>query len=301
MSRYNNQKRATLDRMTFKHNARMIRTLSSDASNNQARQMLEALDNDADRFDPARASLPSKIETVFNDHREDILKVGISDGIREITPSDVPELSLLNTWEQWSDDFPIEETLSISLASERDKFTEDLRQRVFASRNELYRQNIRALSSEYLQNIKNVYLNLSEDWQIGESSIQDVLDGLKQVLGKTDIESRRIFRTETTSYFNETRQRYFQDNTGTTHFQIFAVTDGRISDICETRHNFILTVSQSVLKKFKPAFHPNCRTILRPLMEKLKRHFALIERFGEGGPQEVFERNFAPLSKNWAA
>jgi len=75
-----------------------------------------------------------------------------------------------------------------------------------------------------------------------------------------------------------------------------AVTDGRISNICESRHGYVVEIGKAWLKKYMPAFHPHCRTIQRPLFSSLPSNKVQIDK-----GLEMDERSFVPLPKGWAA
>lgn len=290
MSRYNAQKRATLDRIAFKHQLKMRQFLNRDLGK-QVGDIFSALNAGQDQYAPATVGLSDNIKKKFEDHRGNTIFVGASDAIQEISPEN--ELGLGDRYDYR---IPVEETLSVQLQASRKDIISQLLEDVVIRRAPIFAQTISDMTNAHLKNTKSAFGFLSQDWLVGESTISDVKRALGASLKKTDFEAARIFRTETTGYFNLTRHSYFSTETDSEFMQLFVVTDGRISNICNSRANFILTIQEAGIKKNMPPFHPHCRTIQRPLMTSLKRHRAIIDKYKD----TVKETDFVPLPKGWA-
>ncbi|MGZ3696491.1 MAG: minor capsid protein [Bdellovibrionota bacterium] len=271
MALYNIHKRKTLDRLTLTYQLRMREVLRQN-SEKQVREFLEALDAGRTTFDPDLRGLRDKISPVFESHREKVIHVAVSDGIQEISPDH--ELGL---WERFPLDMPVEDTLGIQLASERDKIVRGIKKATIAQNTFKVKDLADSLLDRYLSNLKKTYKKIAASWLEGESTIEEVLKGLKRNLQRTDSESEMLFRTETTNYFNESRHDYFESKTAVDYMELYAVTDGRISKICEDRHGAVVTIAEAGLKKYMPAFHPHCRTIQRPLISALSSHKKIVE------------------------
>lgn len=291
MPRYNVQKRKRLDNLSNKHTRRMRAVLRRDIES-RVRDIFDSL-NAGDRFyqeDVKSAKTP--ISNVFEVHQFDTVRAAVSDGIQEVTPNN--ELAL---WQLFSEDSCPILTLNEfnpELALKRDKIAKKAQKNIKKRLTFTLPGLANLLLEDYLRNLRAGFRSISSDWIAGEGAIKDVLDMLSIAFGKTSAESKRIFTTETTNYFNETRADYFIQNTGMDFMQIFALTDGRVSNICRTRHLWVFPIGQSRQKKKMPAFHPHCRTVQRPLTSRLASHRSMIS-FGLA----MDESRFASLPKNW--
>lgn len=207
-------------------------------------------------------------------HRDKVIHVAVSDGIQEVTPGKDYKLGL---FEAFPYNIRIEDTLSVALGSKRDALTKQIQKKVSAKTPVKSKTLVDGLVDSYLKNLKKAYASCARDWLKGEDDISDVIKALKVGLKKTDNHSEMIFRTETTNYFNESRHDYFATNTSVDYMELYAVTDGRISNICEARHGAVITIAEAGLRKYMPAFHPHCRTIQRPLISALSSNKRIIE------------------------
>ena len=255
MPSYNIQKIKRLENLVVKHNRRMRKVLRRDLES-RAHQVFSDLNNGETTFQQDIKRVREPVDNVFEVHQFDTVRSSVSDGIQEVTPEN--ELALWQLFPDNSCPIITLDEYSPKLAKKRDKIAEkalkDIRKRLSFSLPGL--RNL--LLTDYLSNLRAGFRDLSSDWIEGEGSIKDVLDMLSLTLGRTDHESKRIFRTETTNYFNETRADYFKENTGMDFMQIFALTDGRISKICESRHLWVFPIAEATQRKKMPAFHPHC-------------------------------------------
>ncbi|MDR3547944.1 MAG: minor capsid protein [Candidatus Pacebacteria bacterium] len=239
----------------------------------QVREIFEALNAGSPSFRPSVGRLTGYAGDLFDEHREKVIHVGVSDGIQEVSPD--CELSL---WLRHPLNMPVELTLSPSLAQKRDTISNQVIKSISKRTGDRVQDSRRRQVEEYLKNLKETYGALSKDWVAGESTVGDILAALSETLRKADNDAVRIFRTETTNYFNESRHSYFSDNTDVDYMELFAVTDGRISIICADRHGAVVTIAEAGLRIYLPAFHPHCRTIQRPLISFLTRDKSDIEK-----------------------
>lgn len=289
---YNAHKRRTLDRLSHKYQLR-VREVVRRELDAQASTIRQALDSAAHSFTPPTGRLRSEIERVFEKHRDDVIRVGVSDGIQEISPD-----KKLNLWMNHPLAMPVEDTLTRALATKRNAITPKIAKAVETKTATKIGDLVDAQLKAYLKSVKDTYRKFAADWLDGKEgfSIRDVLDALSGTLRKTDFEAAKIFRTETTSYFNQSRYHYFSENTDADYIELFAVTDGRISDICKSRHGFVVEMAKAHFKQYMPPFHPYCRTIQRALISYLPTHKRIIER-----GLVMSESSFVPLPHNWAA
>lgn len=273
LARYNAHKRGTLDRLTAQYQWRMRLLLKQNAEKN-VKDILEALDAGHRSFRPDVSNLKNKIDDVLGDHRNQVIHVGISDGIQEVTPERVT-----NLWLTHPINMPVELTLKSDQAKKRDQLAGKLSSDWAKTHPDKVPLLASTLLDDYLTAVKKSFKILSSDWAKGEGSIADVKTLLSEALQVSASSSERIFRTETTNYFNESRHTYFATNTDVDFMELFAITDGRISVICADRHGAIVPISIAGQRLYMPAFHPNCRTIQRPLMSFISRDKADIIRF----------------------
>jgi len=292
MPRYNVQKRNTMDRITRKAVTASRRIIRSDMEL-RVRELFFDLNNGErtlQNVDTDRIKNPT--DRLFEQHEFVSIRTGVSDGIQEVTPNN--ELGLWQLVPEDADPILTLPELRPLLGEQRDKIT-----RAFiTSKRKKQTFSLVGLRNlflaDYLSILRKGYRELSRDWIAGEDSIDDVTNMLGIVFGKTTNEATRIFRTETTNYFNTARAEYFQEFTDMDFMQIFAVTDGRISKICEDRHEWVFEMSKAQQRSKKPAFHPHCRTIQRPLTTRLESHRRLIDKGLAKNPS-----SFTPLPKGW--
>jgi SPP1 gp7 family putative phage head morphogenesis protein len=290
MSRYNAHKRATLDRLTLTYQLAIREALREDLSRLEV-EMVHALERLDGQYEPTpSASTFDKIALHFERHQRQTILVGFSDGIQEVSPE-----NKLGAWEQFPISMAVEKTLTSQLADSRNRWTQEFIRK--------YRKTLAARLQEYTANTQSAYLKkvreswafASRRWLQGEADTGMVRAYLSRTLQQTDNEAERTLRTETTNYFNESRQNYFATETAVDYVQLYAVTDGRISNICEARHGFVVPIGKAGEKKYLPAFHPHCRTVQRALFSTLKAHKLLIDK-----GLAMNEASFPPLPNGWA-
>lgn len=289
LAKYNIHKRKTLDRLTARATNR-LRLIFELHIKEIAKDFFSALENGRKSFDPKDAGLQKKIEKVLKNHRDEVIHVSVSDGIQEVSPE-----NKLGAWEVWPLNVPIEKTLSISLAGKRKGEVDRIAKKFEKTKQKSFFEVLQAQFDQHMSAIKKAYADASREWLQGEGAKEDVNTYLRRALKVSETSAERIVRTETTAHFNESRMEYFETNTAVDYIQIFAITDGRTSEICDTRHGFVVPIDQAKLKKNMPPFHPNCRTVQRPLLSYLTSHKAIIDK-----GLKMDERKFASLPKGWA-
>lgn len=265
---YNAWKRSTLDRVTGKYKAKMVEVLNKH-TNAIGPQMRSALEARRLTFNMPDLFLKHDLMVIMLAHQHDCVYVGISDGIREMSPK-----KKLSTWERYPYHFPVEETFT-NLADR--KVRDGIAAKAFRS---IRRRNLKFMSDileseidRYKRNIKSVFENIAAKYFLdpeNEDPKSVFTNVISRIFDKSESQSEMIFRTETTRYFNDARVAYFQENTDVDFVQIIAVTDGRISNICESREGYVIPIARAGEKQFKPPFHWNCRSVQSPLDTDLK-------------------------------
>lgn len=293
LAKYNTHKRRTLDRMTGRYSRLMYR-VTEEYFQSIIDPFHDSLKNGKRKFSPKMDEKTNRaIENLFQKHLRDTIYISVADGMQEIP---LEEDGKLNAWADFPLNTPIEKTLTSLQEVKAKTLAEQIEEKISGRKNKFFHELIGMTKKDILNQVKSAYRNASSDWLDGKSTITNVKESLSRSLLRTKSGVDRVFRTETTRYFNEARVDYFSNSSRITHYQIFAITDGRISNICNSRHGYVIQSSKSRLKKYLPPFHPNCRTILRPLLENLSRHRKIID-IGIA----MDERKFKPLPKGWAA
>lgn len=288
LNKYNIHKRKTIERLTKKHTRKLKKaTLTFLLKNKKGLQ--EALDS-GKRFVPKEGELYKRIRPVIEGHIDDVIDVGISDGIKEVAPD-----KKLYGFLDYPLSVPVENTLNLSEKKKKKSVFQKVKKGLGKEIDNASGGLANSFVKQQIRNIETVYRGLAKDWLEGESTVKDVVKSIEDTLEKTKYQAERIFRTETTKWFNKSRVKYFETQSDVDYYQVFAVTDGRVSKICESRHGFVVPAKKANLKKYRPPFHPNCRTILRPLISKLKSHQKIIDK-----GLKVHESSFEPLPRGWA-
>lgn len=296
MALYNVHKRKTLDRLTLTYQLQ-LREVYRKKTEGLVSKMHAALDGELPQFDPFDAhdkQLDERLHKVFKQFQDHVIVVGISDGIQEVSPE-----NKLGAWEKYPIDMPIESTIplegGVALAGRRDDLAEQYKKKRAVTLADRLREYIEDSKNNYLHNIRKAFANAANGWLAGEHGEDEVKLYLRKALVSTDSESQGILRTETTNYFNTTRHDYFASQTAADWIELYAVTDGRISKICEDRHGFCIPMGKAGERKYMPAFHKWCRTIQRPLFSSLPSHRAIIQK-----SESMNEASFTPLPRGWA-
>ena len=267
-AKYNEWKRSTLNRLTQKYHAKAVALFERNLKLHEhaIQRAFERKDKTIDVHD---TMLSQELMALYKRHLHDVVWVGISDGLREVTPE-----KKLSTWQEWPIEVPVEDTIvSLSDTSNRASAFQRAFAKIYKRSRLRMAKNSKRQTKRYLRNITDGYRLLTKNYfedETNETPVSMIKYLMKDVLGKTQAETERVFRTETTKYFNEARISYFKNHTDVDFVQLYAVTDGRVSAICECRHLYVIPIALAGQKKYSPPFHPNCRTIQSPLDTDLK-------------------------------
>ena len=289
LSKYNAWKSSTLNRLTSKYRRQVVKVFEGNLKSHE-NLIIHALDMKFKIFPINTKDLERELTPIFLNHILETIHVGVSDGIREVTPQ-----NKLSTWEAWPYNYPVEKTITLMGEKKiRDSVAGSVIDFLFKGRKrKILDKNIaEVIALEKFRYLKNIQTNFNYVAKIYYDDPENVTtrsvfkDLLKRSLKKTDTGAEMIFRTETTRYFNESRLAYFKEYTSTDFVQLIAITDGRVSKICESRNNYVIPIGESGQKKFKPPFHPNCRTVQSPLNTDTRSAQAVVKQnlgseFGE--------------------
>lgn len=264
---YNNHKRSTLDRLTAKYTGYLIDALEQFLKNNKVK-IEESIRNEKSKITFNTAKLKADLCDVFESHWQYTVYVGVSDAMRE--ESGNKNLS----WSNFPSNYPIELSFTeLAESNKRDKISRLINKRISKKARQIIEEIVDAKIDQYLKRIQIVYKKAAREYLTDEDSVlnkKTVTKIIQEVTGKSKAGAETVFRTETTRYFNQSRVDYFTKYSDTDFMQLIAVTDGRISEICESRDMYVIPIDKANLKKNKPPFHPNCRTIQSPLDTTLK-------------------------------
>ena len=268
LSVYANWKRYTLERLTAKFRRKVMKIFEKHRA--QVESAIEiAIRAGDDKITLPNLDIDAELLKVFIEHQENVARVGVADGMREIDPE-----TKLSTWHKWPINYPVEQTF-VSLAETKkfNYFSDKTIKKIRSKYNRFAKKMARITKQKYLDDLKTVYKKTARGFLIEDdtdTTKDKVREVFKTVFKKTDNHAEMIFRTETTRYFNEARLDYFNSGTDVDFVQLVVVADGRLSNICESRRNYVLPIGYAGQKKFKPPFHPYCRTVQSPLDTDLK-------------------------------
>ena len=267
LSAYNNHKRATLDRVAAKYTQYVTDVFEQHLKSNKSK-IESAIKSDKSSVDIPMDNIKKKLLEVFDDHRKYTIYVGVSDAMREEGKNN--KLSYMH----FPLDFPVEFTITqLAEIKKRDLISRMINAKIDKRAKKIIEKIIDRKLKGYFRTIEEIYRAASKKYRDDEKTTdtrKTVIDIIKRVTGAEQKRAETIFRTETTRYFNKSRIDYFTKYGDTDFIQLVAVTDGRISNICESRDMYVIPVKDAKLKKFMPPFHPNCRTIQSPLDTDLK-------------------------------
>jgi SPP1 gp7 family putative phage head morphogenesis protein len=269
LAKYNAWKRSTLDRLTSKYRMMAVKVFERNLKAHEG-AIIYALEQGVKIFPVHGEMLDLELTKIYLAHLHDTYKVGISDGMREITPE-----KTLSTWEQWHWSYPVENTITLmgEKTFRENVFKSMLDRALMGRKRKTIAKIIKLEKARYFKNVQTVFKEIAKQYYDDPENTSPrsvYLDLFKSVIKKTDSHTETVFRTETTRYFNEARVVYFKTHTDTDFVQIVAITDGRISDICECRDGYVIPIARAGEKQFKPPFHFNCRSVQSPLITDTK-------------------------------
>lgn len=160
------------------------------------------------------------------------------------------------------------------------------------------------IKEEYLKKTQSVWRKYSEDFRNGDEATQeDVLRKIKKAADTASSRAKTIVRTETTNYYNQTRQEIYEQTTAVTHYLFLAIRDQATTQWCSDksfkgkrgRHGLVYKADDELRKEETPACHWNCRSEMVPLTPYNPRHIKLIE------DETIQRRNnkCTPLPEGW--
>lgn len=156
----------------------------------------------------------------------------------------------------------------------------------------------------YLDKVKSVWQEHSEDFRKGDVGSQDlVVQGVQDAAKTTSSRAQTIVRTETTNFYNEARKQVYDESPYITHYLFVAIRDAATSPWCTPlttngqrgRSGLVYAKSDPLCDKERPACHPNCRSEYLPLNRMNPAHLRFIQDLSIQRRQH----SCYPLLKGW--
>ena len=130
----------------------------------------------------------------------------------------------------------------------------------------------------YLDKLQEAWKTYGRRFITGDTG--DRQEAIKEIMDKSKASYARaktIVETETTYYYNEARQSYYDELDAVTHYLFVALRDQATTDWCKTRQGIVYKKGSKILQRETPPIHYNCRSELLPLTPQNPKHKALID------------------------
>jgi SPP1 gp7 family putative phage head morphogenesis protein len=268
LAAYNSWQKSNLDRVTNKYSKKILDVFNLKISVVRS-NIISSLNSGRKTISSFDLNIDGALKKIVIEHLRQSTKTSVSSGIREVTPD-----NKLSTWHEHNINVPVEETfVSLAEVQLRDDILSQIERVIYKNNIKNINNTVNLIKKRYLYNVKSAYTVLANSFfrdDDGQTTQDFSKEIIKAIFNRTNSHTEMIVRTETTRYFNDARIAYFQIKTNVDFVQIMAVTDGRISKICECRDGFVIPISKAGLKKYRPPFHPNCRSIQSPLLSTIK-------------------------------
>jgi len=127
-------------------------------------------------------------------------------------------------------------------------------------------------------------------------SRSELRDRISKSLGVGASGAERIARTETTNAYNAGRLTTFKDSRIVGYVRFLAITDPRTTRICFDRNGLVFPIDSPDLEANRPPLHPNCRSVLSPLMPGVN---PLHDEIVNDPNRDPSRRAITPLARGW--
>ena len=109
-------------------------------------------------------------------------------------------------------------------------------------------------------------------------SRDNLVTRIENTLGIGQRRAEMIARTETTNAYNAGRLTSYKQSRIVSHVRFLAILDNRTSDICSSRNGLVWEIGSPEVEANRPPLHPNCRSVLSPLMPSINEdHLGFVE------------------------
>lgn len=153
-----------------------------------------------------------------------------------------------------------------------------------------------SVREEYLKKLQQVWRKYGADWREGRTGSKErAIEAMQKATGSTRRRVRTIIETETTYYYNTTREAYYSKADVVTHYLFLAVRDHATTQWCRSRHGKVFEKGTTLFLENIPPCHWNCRSEIVPLTPFNPRHKLLIE----DKSKRATRGNIVPLPPGW--
>jgi SPP1 gp7 family putative phage head morphogenesis protein len=133
------------------------------------------------------------------------------------------------------------------------------------------------IKAAYIAKVQEIWTKAGEAFREGKVWTQD--DARAEMKAATRVGAKRgnmIVATETTRYFNQARQAFYDEVPSVTHYLFIAIRDHRTTKWCKSRNGLVFEKGSELFKRNRPPTHYNCRSEIVPLNKYNNRHKAMI-------------------------
>lgn len=157
------------------------------------------------------------------------------------------------------------------------------------------KKNAATIKNLYLKKCQSLWDKYSENFRSGNAMNQDeVRRQIRNAASITSSRANTIVATETTRYYNDVREKYYDGVAS--HFLFLAIRDSRTTEWCQDRHGLVYKAGSEYLKRENAPCHWSCRSEIVPLVPFNPNHKKLIEN------KSLWRENnkCKPLPENWS-
>lgn len=148
----------------------------------------------------------------------------------------------------------------------------------------------------YLDKLESIWERASRDWRSGKTGSKEaVFEAIQKATNSTARRVSTIVETETTYYYNSTREAYYSQSDAVSHYLFLAVRDHATTKWCRSRHGKVFEKGTQLFRENIPPCHWNCRSEIVPLTAFNPRHKLLID----DKSKRATRANIEPLPPGW--
>lgn len=150
----------------------------------------------------------------------------------------------------------------------------------------------------WISKVQSVWEKYGKDWRSGVTgSKEKAIEALQAVTKSTQSRVKTIIETETTYYYNATREAFYSQSDAVSHYLFLAVRDHATTKWCKSRHGKVFEKGTDLFRENVPPCHWNCRSEVVPLTRFNPRHKMLIE----DKAKRATRGNIVPLPPGWGS
>lgn len=148
----------------------------------------------------------------------------------------------------------------------------------------------------YITKVQSIWEKYGADWRAGKTGSKEAaFQALQKATKSTASRVRTIIETETTYYYNATREAYYSQSDTVSHYLFLAVRDHATTKWCKSRHGKVFEKGTVLFRENIPPCHWSCRSEIVPLTAFNPRHKLLID----DKSKRATRANIIPLPPGW--